>query len=710
MPKVMECQSSRSEITELKVLDDNLVAFSSKIHGINIFSSVDCSTKLKINRVHEQLNSSTAATTFSPNAQFLAFAVKRQIYIFHMASRTLIKTIHVDGENIEALSFDAESKYIIAGTASGRILQYRYDGSSLLARLCSFESQKTPKGGKSFISSLSFYKDRLACGSNEGEICIVDLHSRANKISITNSKVRITSLCFVDEKTLISANSDGKIYINYLDNRHEPKQIDSGFTTISSITLMSNPNYIMINGNTNYVSIYDIKRLKVAHNKYIEFKDKVDKVVLAPNNTLIVSLKNMHIYRAELPSIDELKSLIVHNSLDEAFNMCERDFMMKDTKEYKQLQDRYNKIYNEAVQALINQQRKLAIQQTEMFMNVPSKRDEIKLLFKAFEHYPKLQTLYLEKKYPVAYALCAQYPALQQTFQYKKMEEVWKDAFKNAQRHIILGNNDLAKTSLSEFATIVSKQPLIKLVLNHNKHFIAFLKAMEAKNFQKVSEIAKRYEDFTKIPTYKNIETEIQNTLLEIEKHIKKCDIATARNSISKFEGVPELVSEVTRLTQECDNIEKLQSAYKENNFALCYEILDAHHNLSFTETGILLENHWSKIVQKSEEFALKGNIKEIKATLGELIHVETRREKIGDLLRVSFHTRTKALMAKKSFKNAENIIYSYIDIFGLDNEISTIMKYYEAKSKLKLAITQNSRQERDGWINSVIMADSSRS
>ena len=710
MPKVMECLSSRSEITELKVLDNNFVALSTKIHGINIFSSIDCSVKLKINKVHEHLNSYTAATTFSPNAQFLAFAVKQKIYIFHMPSRILIKTIYTENEDIEILSFDAESKYIIAGTASGRLLQYRYDGSSLLARLCSFESKKVPKGGKSFISSLSFYKNRLACGSNEGEICIVDLHSRANKISITNSKVRITSLCFVDEKTLISANSDGKIYINYLDNRKEPKHIDSGFTPISSITLMPNPNYIMINGNSNYVSIYDIKRLKIAHTKYIEFKEKIDKVVLAPNNTLVVSLKNLHIYRVQLPSIAQLKSLIIHNSLDEAFNMCERDFMMKDTKEYKQLQKRYNEIYNEALTALINQQKKLATQLTEMFMNVPSKRDEIKLLFKAFDNYSKLQTLFLEKKYPVAYALCAQYPALQQTFQYKKMEEVWKEAFKNAQRHILLGNNDLAKISLNEFATIISKQPLIKLVLKHNKHFIEFLKAMEAKNFQKVNEIAKTNKIFTQIPTYKNIEIEIQNSLLEIEKHIKKCDIETARNSLVKFHNLPKIASEVTRLTQECDNIEKLQSAYEENNFALCYEILDAHHNLSFTDIGMLLEKHWSKIVQKSEEFALQGNIKEIKATLGELIHVETRREKIGDLLRVSFHTKTKALMAKKSFKNAENIIYSYIDIFGLDNEIGSIMKHYEAKSKLKLAITQNSRQTRDGWIDSIIMADSVRS
>jgi hypothetical protein len=378
--------------------------------------------------------------------------------------------------------------------------------------------------------------------------------------------------------------------------------------------------------------------------------------------------------------------------------------MIKESKEYQQLQESYNLIYLQAAGALTNQQKTSALQLLDMFKNVPSKKEEIALLFKAFENYPKLQTLYLEKKYTLAYALCALFPPLEHTFQYKKMEEMWKDTFMNAQRQILLGRDEMAKILLNEYITVVSKRPIIKLMLNHNKKFIEFLKAIETKNFQKVNEIAKTHDTFTQIPTYKSLGNGIEFELSRIKEFIKKGTPDLAQESLKKFQDIPSIASDVTKLTLSCLNMQKLQKAYERKDLKLCYEILDADSSLSFSELGELLEQSWSQLVQISEEFALKGNIKDIKITLGELIHLNTRREKIGDLLRVSFHTKIKMLLAKKSFKSAENIIYSYIDIFGLDTEMNSLMKLYEALTKTKLAITQTKRQIRDSWIHSEII------
>ena len=59
--------------------------------------------------------------------------------------------------------------------------------------------------------------------------------------------------------------------------------------------------------------------------------------------------------------------------------------------------------------------------------------------------------------------------------------------------------------------------------------------------------------------------------------------------------------------------------------------------------------------------------------------------------------------MTKKSFKSAENIIYSYIDIFGDDSELQFIKRTYQKVSQKILAITlsQNSHLARDNWLNS---------
>lgn len=708
MFSIEECLTNRSQVSELKVLDSNLLAYSTRTHGINIFSYEDCSLKLRINKVHELLNPSTNSTTFSPNGEYLAFTTKGVIYIFHMPSRILSKTIYTNNEEINILSFDLESKYIIAGTMKGRVHQYRYDGSSLLSRLYSFKKSNQKESlTHNFVNSFAFYKNRVACGNNNGEITIVDLHSRVNKATLFNSQNCINALCFLNENLILSGTIDGKLYINNLENEKQSKIIDTGFTTVSNIIHMPNKNYVMISGDTNYVSIYDIKKYKILHNKYLEFDDIVEKLALVNDDTLIVALKNFNICRVELPSTSKLKLLVEANSFEEAYNLCEKDFMLKDSKEYKLLQEKYEKLCAQAIQALINQQKKVAMQLMGIFDNVASKKDEIAMIFKAYEHYPKLQSLYLEKKYSLAYALCGQFPALENTFQYKKMEESWKDAFRSAQRQIILGRDEMAKSLLSEYITVTSKRPMIKLIINHNKKFIEFLKAIETKNFQIVYEIAKINESFTQIPTYKYLENDIEHGLLEIKNSIKKGEVDLASTNLAKYQKLPDFVFEVAKLTQDCQNMQKLKYAYEINDFKLCYKILDTHSGLEFSELGLLLEKHWSKLAHTAEEFALKGNLKEIKTTLGELLDLQTRREKIGDLLRVSFHTKTKMFLAKKSFQNAENLIYTYIDIFGQDMEINSLMRIYENSSKTQLAITQNSRQARDNWINSPIIMGS---
>ena len=109
------------------------------------------------------------------------------------------------------------------------------------------------------------------------------------------------------------------------------------------------------------------------------------------------------------------------------------------------------------------------------------------------------------------------------------------------------------------------------------------------------------------------------------------------------------------------------------------------------------------------ESYSLDGNIKAIKTLLGELLCIKTRTEKIGDLLRVAFYSKIKTLGESKKFASAENIIYSYIDIFGVDIEIKDMMKEYEKISSKKLAITHNENEKvlRSDWLNAALIVES---
>lgn len=708
MLKIHECQSAKSDITELKVLEGSLVAYSTKLHGIKIFDFDECEIKKSIANIY--LDSSVNACSFSPNSELFAFVNNRVIYITDILSKEVVYTIEVNGEDIEIISFDLSSNYIIAGSEHGRVLQYKINQSSLLSRLCSFPHDRSMidsknKENKNFVSAFAFYKNRFACSGYGGAIFVMDLHTQANKSVITHSKARIDALCFSDENTIICGRDDGKIDIFSLTDTNSYKSIVTPLSNIKQIIIMPNPNYIMVSGISNTITIVDIKNFKIAHSKYIEFDMHINKIAIVNNNSLAVALENNKILYVELPGIATLKSLIAQNFFAKAFELIEREPMLQGSYEHKMLEEKFEKNYEDATKALINQNSALAIQLLDIYKDVKSKQTKIKDLFYAFKNYLRFQALFLEKKYALAYALCSKFEPLKKTVQYKKMEQIFKLVFVNAQRHVMQNNIAGARALLSEYSTVMSKKPLIKLLLTQNKEFVELLKAIQRRDFQTINKLVSKNELFKQIPNYIAINNQIEETLEEIEADIKSGEIDKAKELLLTLDKIPHVADKVEELHKKYKYVSILQKAYEESDFKSCYELLDMHKDLKSVELGMLLENHWYKLMLKCEEYALEGNIRDIKKTLGELITLHNRSNKIGDLLRVSFHTRIAILMERKDFKGAEAIIYTYIDVFGIDNEIDQIMRNFEKVSARKLAFTQtDQRPSRDSWRHSKII------
>ena len=136
MLNIQECQTAKSDITELEILNDSLGAYSTKLHGIKFFNPNECEIKKSITNVY--LNHEVTCCTFSPDSKLFAFSNNRTIYFIDIKTKELLPSIQTENEDIEILKFDPSSTYIIAGTKNGRVLQYKYNNSSLLSRLCSF--------------------------------------------------------------------------------------------------------------------------------------------------------------------------------------------------------------------------------------------------------------------------------------------------------------------------------------------------------------------------------------------------------------------------------------------------------------------------------------------------------------------------------------------------------------------------------------------
>lgn len=707
MPKIYKCQRAKSDITLLKALDDSLIAYCTKFHGIKIFDFNECEIKKSIANAY--LNSTVSACAFSPNNEFFAFVNNRTIYILEIQSKEIIHTIETHDEDVDILSFDPSSNYIIAGSKNGRVLQYKTNQTSLLSRLCSFpyDRKSITREKQNYVSSFAFHNNSFACSGYGGAIYIIDLYTQTNRSVITYNKTRINALCFLDEETLICAKDNGKLDIVSLLDEESHKSIDTPISSIDTIIIMPNPNYVLVSGNSNIITIVDVKNCKIAHSKYIEVDSKIRFVDIVNSDSLVVALQNNEILHIELPGITRLKSLIAHNSLKEAFELIAKEPMLQGSYEHKVLEEKFEKSYEIALKALINQNRAYAVEILNPYKEIRSKESVIKELFSAFENYLRFQALFLEKKYALAYAMCSKHEPLKRTVQYKKMEQIFRLAFSNAQRHIVQNNIAGARALLTEYNTVISKKPLIKLLITQNKEFVDLLKAIQKRDFQTINKLVDKNELFKQIPNYIAMNNQIDETLLEIEENIKAAQTDKAEALLLTLEHIPHVRKKREELQLKYKHAVLLQNAYEANDFKSCYELLDIYKFLRSTELGILLEKHWSKLMRKCEEYALDGNIKDIKKALGQLLGLSSRSNKIGDLLRVSFHTRIGILMGKNNFKGAEAIIYTYIDIFGLDSEIGHLMKKFEKISSRKLAITQTheERPTRDSWrYNDIIM------
>ena len=701
------CYKARSEITSFEVLDDDTLAFSTRIHGAKLFSHTNCSAIKNLSI--ELLSSKTTAVAFNLTGTLLAFANTNLIYILDTQTKLLLQTIRTFEGKIELLAFIPKTKYLIAGGKHGRVMQYRYDGRSHLSRLCSFGqsiSQSKSRINNNYVSALTVKDNILAVSGYGGVITILKMNSYTNRYNIQASNVRINALCFLDDKRLVSGNVDGVISIHSLHKYQGIKNISTPFLNINSIIQMPNKRYIMVSAESKNLILIDTFSAKVMSRDYLVFKENVSRIKLSHDGKLLAIINQKELYSIELPSVEDLKSFLLHNSLDKAFKLIEKDPMLRETREHKRVEVMYTKLCEKAIEELINSNTKEARKLTQMFSDVESKKDEINSIFKAFEHYPRFKHIYLEKKYALAYAMVEKHPALKYTKQFKKIEEGFKESFTFAQKQILIGREDVAKEILSPYATVASKKSMLKLVLNQNREFIEFLKAINEKKCAVVEALIQKNKTFEEVPSYVALQKELRDALDKIRSLIAKGEGEEALEQIKRHIDTPSIKDELQSLYRDIKLLKRLQKSYDEEDFVSCYEILDSSNSLDSLELAKLLEKHWSKLMNKCELFALKGDIKSIKSTLKELMRVKTRVDKIGDLLRLSFHIKIKGLMAKKAFKSAENIIYSYIDIFGDDSELRLIMRTYQKNAHKNLAITinQNNRLARDNWLNSELI------
>lgn len=704
MIKKEECFRVRGNIVALKTLSSEEVIYALEHKSIKSFAPKECKN-LKSLWI-EYLSSQTTAIAFHPTQDLVALANDRTIYIIDTQTKLVQQTIISYSGEITILHFVQNSPYLITGTKNGRVVQYRYEGKSSLSRLCSFPFNN-PIGkkviGKNYVGAIDSNDQYVACSGYGGAITIIKLHSLTHKQTIQSARVRVNVLKLISNELLISASVDGNIYFHDLKRYKATKTISSPIGNITNIVLVNGTKYAILHGESSKVALLDIEQQKIITNDFLHFELEIKFLEVIDPQTLIVVLETNTIEKVFLPTVKQLDTLLVKNELEKAFLLIEQNPMLQDSSLYAQLENLYKQLYIKALNAFLASNKQEAVKLLEPFKKIKAKKGEISLLLESFEQYKKFHTLFLEKKYAIAYAMSEKYPIFEQTHPYKKMEQEFQKVFTFAQKQINIGRSDIAHDILGAYATVNSKKDLIKLLLKHNKEFLLFLRSIKAKNYKNVALLIKQEPSLSKLPQYQNFLQELEKKLLSIQYNIHQTKTEEAIEAIKELQYLPEIKERLKDLYELANYTKLFLNCYDKNDFLSCYETIDKSKELEDLQLSQRLEKHWHKLIDKCEVLALKGDLKGIKEVLSELITLKSRSAKVGDIIRLSFHTKIKQLLAKRTYAQAESIIYSYIDIFGIDTEIKALMKSYEKLANKKLAITTNQElfKPRDAWLDS---------
>jgi len=702
LPKLTKCFKAFSSILSLKVLENNTIIFATENSGIRVVEVEECS--VVSNTLPSELNQETQLVAFSQDAKLAAFVNAQTVYIMILSTQTIIKQIEVTSE-INLISFDPSSSYIIIGSADGRVTQYRFNSNLQLSRLCSFPyllpGEKFSQTEQNYVSAFAFDNDKFACSGYGGAIYILNLHSRDNTKILTRSRVKIEALYFVDENHLISGNADGVLEIITLNETSKIRRMNAPFTNIKNIISMPNKEYILVSSNKNYISLINIESLKIIDTRYLEFEEKIDKIVQKKEDSLLIILEDATVLNIELLNLKSLKSLINDNKIYQAYQLLQKAPMLKGSQEYIHLQESYKANLMKAITFIIKGDMESAKRITRPLLLIASKKDEIELIYTAFNHYEKLQLFFHEKKYQLVYSVADKYPALKHTLEYKSVEKIWKKSFKEAQRQMHLNNVQSARALLSDYIMVPSKRSLIKFILYKNREFIDFLQAIENKEFEKINNLAKKNKNFTNLDHYQSLHSEMKNSLQEAKDLLKIGNLALAEIIIQRLEKNSKYEKMAAKLRLESQDIKKLFDAFNADNFFLSYTLMDANCDLKESDLGKLLESKWNVLVTKCERYAIKGNIDELEKSLGSLKKLSSRSLKIGDLLRLAYQVKITHLIKKTQFKDAKESISLYLNLFGFDVELDNILLKYTKESSFEISLTptEKRRKPRDFWL-----------
>ena len=624
-------------ISSIKTLGDNTIVYSTQKNELKFLNIDNVKTSIIIQTSKQNKD---LLFCFSLDKRKLAYADNGAVIILD----TLLKNnlsrqreakrlnkIELSSE-VTAISFDKSGRYIFIGTLDNIVYQYKFNSDILLSRYELFQTFKKRTKG---ITAIEFNKTIMSVSGNRGDLFAVDIFTKKSQKVFINESTTINDIKFIDDNTIITAHENGDSRIADISQFNEYKKLDIPLTKIKQTLFLANKDYMLVCGNEDYISLIDVKNQKNIRSRYISFEHEVKAMVLASEFVLVVVLVDNSLVRVNLPSPKQLDSLILHGAFDQAYELVRKEPQLLYSKEYNNLENRYQDILDRVAQEIPTNNKEYAIQTVAFFKDVHVKKREIMLVLEAFDRYEKFQSMVIQRDYVPAYNLVERYPILKKTREYKFMEAKFKEHMAQAQEMLIKGNKDGAYVQLGTYIRIKSKHNIVKLFLNHGEEFLPYLDLLRSKNIEGIQEAMRIDKHFSKYVQYLGIDIKTRDMRQEKIETIKTLiDTEEFEDARTLLEELKELVDVkiYNELKMKLEDGEKLFSLYHKKEFAECFNFMDRHPTVADAKITKILGAYWIKLIIKTEDYYIAGDMKNLGKIALKYQALQTRKPKLDDL------------------------------------------------------------------------------
>ena len=628
-------KKSDTKILNVAVVDKNFIIYNNSANELKFLDLTNKQIRLTLKVKNKEKDS---LFCLSSNKKMLAYVSGDEIYIVNTTLKSnnrdqrvkIVNQIKIK-EDVTYIKFDPSSRYLFVGTINNLVYQYKYNIADCVSAYDMFHIFKKRTQG---ITSIEFFHSTMIVSGNRGDLVKVNIFSKISKNLLLNESTTINDISLLDAKHLITGHENGEVRVVTMETLKSYTQIDTPFTSVKQIIFLHHKRYMLIHNGMNQIALLDSDTKKCIAPQYISCEKEIKSLFLISDYLLMVLTSDNTLIQINLPTPEQLDSLIIHGSLDDAYNLVSKDPILKESSQYQNLEERYQEIIQRVAGEIPYQNKDFALQTIDFFKNIKTKKNEINLIFEAFDRYEKLRIAVIAKDYEEAYYLVERFPIFKSLKEYRIIESIFRNKLQQAQDFLIKGQKQEANALIGKYMPIKSKQAIVKLFLNHGDKFLPYLSMIKKKDIEGLRDAVQRDTSLLYYLQYMKIDLKEQ----DIDKEITQFDYFLHCGELDKAKKIlkgleKNLLSELyLKYEQKLLDMEKLYMLYAEKEILQCYTFIDRHEHLSSSKIALSFEHKWKKIILQIEEYLFLGEEKKADLLLNKYSGLELRKEKINDL------------------------------------------------------------------------------